>query len=295
MGCSSKVLSEVETRELEQALADGFETYTSKGGEEMLIDVSQHSPNPLFGSFVKVRMPDALRQDQSEDGNSEPDSESWEDYLEESQVEDAPRWHETNPFNFHLKGIRAYFARRVEELRDEIQNGPSPDWWENPFERMSDPSQPPFELVEFNETITQEIRSQSKAWFEVTIHEQFEQLDFIIEQSNLHRASKFHFDCCLMLVGQIGRMVEHYRWRFRYESDALRGKKSLTSASAGGKVKAKSASLMRRSILLKMEEYSAKGHSISSSARLAFQAGHGRSQEANRKLWQRHKRKSSIP
>jgi hypothetical protein len=47
------------------------------------------------------------------------------------------------------------------------------------------------------------------------------------------------WDCDFVLSGQLGRLVEQYYWKFRFEKDAITGVGARTGASRGGQLKAK--------------------------------------------------------
>lgn len=292
-----EMLSEVETEELEKALGDSFDSFTSTGGEELLIDVSEIYPNPLFGSHVRVRLPVSDPNAEVHSMTSQDwDSEELHLFFSDFQIDDAPEWFDTNPFQFNVRAIRDFFERRVETIRGEIRQQYDP----LPIEQEPDSSEDipwgwsPTEDEETDILTSYWPEYLSKDWFEIHIFEEFEHLDFLVGIQQRHKGPFDRASHFWGTVGRIGRMVEHYRWRFRFEADVIRGKKGLDSARAGGTERAKSTSPVRRSILRKMEELVAKGHSISSAASLAFQAGHGKSAGANRKLWQRHKHKNGA-
>ncbi len=72
------------------------------------------------------------------------------------------------------------------------------------------------------------------------------------------------------------------------EQHAVRGKKNLDSAKAGGKATSASTKAMNTEVLKEMKRLIASGHSVSGAARLARQNGLGTSNEGNRKIYQRH-------
>jgi hypothetical protein len=66
------------------------------------------------------------------------------------------------------------------------------------------------------------------------------------------------------------------------------GIKQRAAAKKGGQERSASFAPVTAEILREMKDRIEKGHSISNAATLAFDAGFGRSPEANRKLWGRH-------
>ncbi len=76
-----------------------------------------------------------------------------------------------------------------------------------------------------------------------------------------------------------------------FEPHALRGMKTVSSASDGGRIRAGETQKKTRAVLRKMERLILSGKSQSNAAKIAFKQGYGSSAEANRKLWQRRRRK----
>ncbi|TXI03632.1 MAG: hypothetical protein E6Q73_04360 [Pseudorhodobacter sp.] len=72
------------------------------------------------------------------------------------------------------------------------------------------------------------------------------------------------------------------------EQHALRGRKNLTSAQAGGKARSAAAKQQIKAVISEMCELIDKGHSKSAAAMIASNKGIGTSKEANRKTYQRH-------
>ena len=88
-----------------------------------------------------------------------------------------------------------------------------------------------------------------------------------------------------------GILWSEYHLRLAHEADAMRGAKIKAAGSEGGRARVRALDTERQSVLSTMALYRSKGHSIANAARLAAEAGVGRSPEANRKLWGRHQRK----
>lgn len=75
------------------------------------------------------------------------------------------------------------------------------------------------------------------------------------------------------------------------EAHAVRGKISLSSASDGGKARAKTTRLLTERILEKIAALVAKGHTRARAADLVYLQGFGKSKGANLQLMKRHKPK----
>lgn len=75
------------------------------------------------------------------------------------------------------------------------------------------------------------------------------------------------------------------------ESDAVRGAKVIAAASQGAERTRQNNSASNRERLKRMEELVDSGHSTARAAEIAHREGLGASLEANRKLWQRSRKK----
>lgn len=72
------------------------------------------------------------------------------------------------------------------------------------------------------------------------------------------------------------------------EQHALRGRKNLTSAQAGGKARSAASKVKNDVVIAEMSNLMDKGHSMSASANIACNKGLGTTKAANRKTYQRH-------
>ena len=75
------------------------------------------------------------------------------------------------------------------------------------------------------------------------------------------------------------------------EADAVRGKKVITAASQGGRMRVQSMSPRTKEIIAFMKTKVGRGTTVRSAASLAEKAGLGASIDANLKLWNRHHKK----
>lgn len=77
----------------------------------------------------------------------------------------------------------------------------------------------------------------------------------------------------------------------QFELHALRGMKTASAAREGGNARSVARSQLTDAVLTTMASIMSDGHTIRRAAELAFRRGFGTSEEANRKLWTRHKNK----
>ena len=283
------LLSKEQSEQLERALGDGFQIY---GGMQMgfYVPLDGVIDEPFFGARAKsgrrrgeeenvVEFVEELR---AEGLPEEEIADEIESYLDECQPEDAPRWLETNPFEFDLKEITRFFEDRVDEIREEIRSDHEAFWRENL--RGHEPEPIPEWVLEPSSMLLGE-EPYSKKWFEIHVIGEIESIAYWKEyRSNSPTAERLH----LSSAGRIGRMIEHYRWRFSYGAHALRGKSNLRAATGGGKARAEARAPETMAILTKMDGLIGRGRSCREAGRRVFEEGLGKSADANRKLFERH-------
>ncbi|MCV0428171.1 MAG: hypothetical protein K5905_22165, partial [Roseibium sp.] len=191
--------------------------------------------------------------------------------------DDAPDWQETNPFGFSFSAIEAFFKKhlsdywgiKVEEIEPDIT-------------RLTSDAYLPFSRTWFEVKILNEI-----SFFDYCFQDSKEREDVKVLSPGYRWGHAFSLGLAFKSAGKIGRMVEHYRWRFSYGQDALRGRASVMAAKAGGLARAKLSKSASAARIDKMRQLIEAGHSRARAAELAHKAGFGPSKEANRKLWTR--------
>jgi hypothetical protein len=80
--------------------------------------------------------------------------------------------------------------------------------------------------------------------------------------------------------------------KLEHEEDALRGKKVMKAAQSGGTTKSKMSNARSVEIIENMKACVESGHSISGAASICAKRNIGTSHAANRRLWQRHFKKT---
>lgn len=83
-------------------------------------------------------------------------------------------------------------------------------------------------------------RIYEKCWYE------FQALQFMdwIADRDMRRHANLALLLNVGFAGQLGRLVEQYYWRFRFEEAAITGAAARKGASAGGRAKAKTHKLL---------------------------------------------------
>lgn len=273
-------LTKEESEELSKALDDGFAVYGTMHGRRVSLDGFIDEPffhacvsgsgkgsGDTFADFVAELRPQGLTDDEIK--------EDYELYLEDMTSEDAPSWRDTNPFCFNIRKIRSLFEAKFSELHPSLET--SDDECRGELD--------PFEFLRFHELY-------SKQWFELTIVCEFRMLDITFEE-NIGEGplSGLHQIFLLSTAAQIGRLIEHYRWRFSYGVDALRGASTLNAARRGGLAKRGITGEDSINIVHEMRRLIDDGRKVSDAASAIFRRGIGRSASANRALWYRKAKK----
>ena len=235
--------TEAEAKELEKALNDAFTTYT-EGREQVEFDASDIFPEQLWPSKVRTTnlMLEAYREMQS-DYPDEPKDSLFIEAIEDHEFEDAPKWWESNPFNFNYNLLRKYFSKkfkihceRTKTLDDKL------------FKHLKEHPEEFPEDFEWNVVgnLYLEASIFSKKWFELKIYELF----LAIEDSSTDAYpswKKMHY-------GELGRMIEHYRWKFAYQEDVLVGQKNIAARKAAENAKPVKAAERKLQILKCIEQ-----------------------------------------
>lgn len=233
--------TELERKQLEQALGDAFTTYT-QGCEHTEFDVSDIFPNQLWNSKVKTTSSMLEAYEEMKAGYpDEPIDELFIEALEDHEIDDAPKWWEVNPFNFNYRSLKGYFSEKFvahskevgkyySELLEHLKNNP---------EDFDDNDNIEWQLVG---DLYRNAPVYSRKWFELKIYEQF----LAIEDESMAKYVEWKFK----QFGELGRMIEHYRWKFSFENDVQQGQKNEKARKAADDAKPQKAA-EREKITLK--------------------------------------------
>ncbi len=93
-----------------------------------------------------------------------------------------------------------------------------------------------------------------------------------------------------LLAFQAGRQMQ-IAWGKEFESDAVRGAKTLQSSEAGGRARKNEIAPETQRILDEMKRLIDAGHTANSAGTILSKKGVGKSAGANAKLWGRHRKK----
>jgi hypothetical protein len=225
-------LSEAETNALTTALEDGF-------GD---VGVHDARPEPLPKNVKSGLLEHSFYcRPESEYVPDEGVGEFWQSDT------DAPPPYEVFPLGFVAPRLRRYFQNQFDRFCAQLLRD-NPEYVQAHFDRYFayhvfgnfkfDPSR--------NMWLFQELGSQwlyQKPWYEVHA---LQFLDFIMMTAidlekhpySLEEYPDSAILCIIDYAGKLGRLVEQYYWRFRFEGAAIAGEGARRSASAGGKAKA---------------------------------------------------------
>jgi len=157
--------------------------------------------------------------------NSEHDEHEWDDaFWSRSNGEEAPPPYDVFPLGFNRRRLGVYFGNQFTRFCEQVVRERAKDGW-GELDRSEDKW--------IFEHLARE-RLYEKPWYE------FHALQFLdwMEDQDIRR----HPDLSLLVntnfAGQLGRLIEQYYWRFRFEKAAITGAGARKGASAGGKAKA---------------------------------------------------------
>jgi hypothetical protein len=205
---SFESLSQAETDALEAAFGDGFGDVGAVGYTPM--------PPPAEVRRGLVRHPFFVRPTSEYDHEQYPD-EFWD------WNDDQPPPAESLPLGFVLRRLRLYFANQVDRLCARLIK-----------------EQPSYATIE--RPLLEELAMQrlyEKPWYELHAVQLLDWIETTPKQPAIAKNASFSLLLNSSFSGKLGRLVEQYYWRFRFEKAAITGVAARTGASTGGKAKAK--------------------------------------------------------
>jgi len=206
-------LSQAETEALEEAFSDGFGQVTAKGARPQLL------PRGINTGLLKHAFHHKSWLEDAED--DDPGDAFWETDSEEGL---APS--DKLPINFIQRRLRMYFRNQLNRFCHRVIS--------------EDPGIAEWERDDVEELALD--RLYEKPWYEVHAIRLFENFDELLKAgARLKRGRAPGFAILAScFTGELGRLVEQYYWRLRYEGAAITGLKARKGASAGGISKAAS-------------------------------------------------------
>ena len=278
-------LSDDQSKELIELLNDGF-IFWGKHNinlhniiEELFGDVAKdefydivfskgREKNLIGEFFVEVA---------KEDQPFEYDIRRLLEYYEDVSLNaELPSWGKTNPFNFPLTRISDFFNKRLVEyfhfdeieLKYRVKSGCLWDY-------------------------VQEEEFYSKIWFEVAVTMELEKLRELETSIELEKPRHpLMLTLCMGSAGRVGRMLEHYRWRFSHGHHAVIGGKSDAGARDAGRQRAANYRDRNDRIIAKMTELLTEDPNVSKAAKCC-EADRTLSvtKDNARRIWYRHSQK----
>jgi hypothetical protein len=205
---SFDALSQAETAALEAAFGDGFGDAGAAGYLPM------PPPSEVKGGLT--------RHSYFVSRTSEYDHEGFpDDFWEWS--DDRPPPYEFFPLNFVLRRLRLYFSNQVDRFCAQLIR-----------------DEPNYESVdrEWLESIAFR-RLYEKPWYEIHAVQLIGWIEGALKDTADQKLLNLSSLLSSSFSGTLGRLVEQYYWKFRYEKAAVTGIGSRQGASSGGKAKAK--------------------------------------------------------
>jgi hypothetical protein len=201
-------LSKAETDALVEALTDGF------GGA--LVQIYERLPLPTHVTSGLLEHSFYSRP------NSGYDPDEWDHRFWSSvNDDDAPAPYEEFPLGFHARRLRVYLQNQfqrfcIQEFGGAALTFSSHETWAQAACTML----------------------YAKPWYEFHALQYLDWMESSVKDLLKSKAAALHILFISTCSGQLGRLVEQYYWRFRFEGAAITGRSAQRGASAGGKAKA---------------------------------------------------------
>ncbi len=199
-------LSEAETAALEEALCDGFGDVGADRYRPM------PAPREVRSGLIAHRF---FVSDGSEYDHEEYPDEFWD------WRDDRPPPSEDFPLGFVIRRLRIYFANQLDRFCAQLIKD-DPDYGSLDREML--------------EEIAAD-RLYEKPWYEYHAIRFMQWMKPEMLEVGNHKTLPLIF--ASSWSGKLGRLVEQYYWKFRFEKAAMTGLSSRQGASTGGKAKAR--------------------------------------------------------
>ena len=201
-------LSKAETDALMEALTDGF------GG--VLVHIYERFPLPTHVTSG------LLEHSFYSQPNSGYDPDEWDHRFWSSANDDGtPAPYEEFPLRFHARRLRVYFQNQFERFCVQTSGGAALNF-------------------SSHETWAQAActRLYEKPWYEFHALQFLDWIESSVKELQKSKAAAMPILVISAFSGRLGRLVEQYYWRFRFERVAITGRGAQRGASAGGRAKA---------------------------------------------------------
>jgi hypothetical protein len=214
-------LSKAETDALVEALADGFGDVLVQGSVPLPIPSKVKSgllEHFIYGSEELTYEAEECGDDALNDA-----------FLNEALFniatdDDAPRPYEVFPLAFHRRRLRVYFRNQFKRFCEQLCREDQ-EWASSLKDRY------PFEWEACR-------RLYEKPWYEFHALQYLDWMELSVKDISSSKHAALDILSVSTFSGQLGRLVEQYYWRFRFERVAITGAGAQKGASAGGRAKA---------------------------------------------------------
>jgi hypothetical protein len=205
-------LSKSETDALVEALSDGFGHVLVKGSDPL--PLPEKVKSGLLDHFIYC-------WEDSEYDHKDFDHFFWNCVDDEG----GPSPYEVFPLGFHQRRLRVYFQNQFERFCERLAHE-DPEWAS--FDRLQD-----------RWLFEQQARKRlyEKPWYEFHALQFLDWIELFAKEVSKYGA--LATVCISDFAGQLGRLIEQYYWRFRFEGAAITGVGARKGASAGGRAKAR--------------------------------------------------------
>jgi hypothetical protein len=196
-----------------EALTDGF--------GDVLTHIYERFPLPTHVASGllehSVYLPSDLDPDCDPDHLGESDHRFWTS----ANDDDAPAPYGEFPLGYYPRRLRVYFQNQFERFCVHMSDG-SPVG-STSYEKWADVAS----------TLLYD-----KPWYEFHALQLLDWIESSAKELQDLKTAAVHIPTISTFSGKLGRLVEQYCWRFRFERAAISGRGAQKGASAGGKAKA---------------------------------------------------------
>jgi hypothetical protein len=235
-------LSEAETKALEEALGDGFGVRSALGSKQLPLPQKTESGQKIESGLLKFSY---FELDTSNGAATEKYEDS-EHPIWYPGPEDQPAPSEVVPLSFIVRRLRLYFDNQLVRFRDHLAHE-KPEYAS--LSRVELGNLAKYRLFEkpwYEFHALQLIEYIKMTWLDVfkppgqaASGAPYNSQDVTAEPPSREWIN-FHILIISGWAGELGRLVEQYYWRFRFERDAVTGIGARKGASLGGKLKSES-------------------------------------------------------
>lgn len=244
-------LTNDEIQQLNDAFEDGFRDEYLPGSKMVKVDLGKlFETNPLNDEAVFYQASDPFDENMVRSATSSKNRDN-DDLFGDMSWESSMFW--GNPFGFNFEKVEAYFRTKQDEVIAEYAQRFEREIGELWSQGLYDDDGP----NTFEQWIEGRIFPYTRRWFERHIAALCRGVRLEEKRLSEHLNStadiplpQFHLGRLVANAAKLGRMVEHYRWKFSHEELIVRRKDQSDRAGRGGAKSSSKKKVERLSVLM---------------------------------------------